>query len=313
MNMMKGRKTISVDRLLRRSTMQEHVTINELPIGTGEQKVELIKLRHSFQAFNSPDAESEQTTHKSSAANGISKAPAGHDILVTIPYAEMVEMQPTTSGWFAVLVIDKAAKVAVESFVSAGRRHFKETNMHGGYVSPFSQPLEGEEGHVRLSVKVSEFDGKLTHTTFSGKNGEVLHKAGDSVVGLHAKPLLGACSPTIHMAGYWYDQTKQGPLLYLTSVCAIDKGADKEILVDEPPIINELIKSPGGTQSRRTFTSPIKNDSPEMNLGDDMQSLLGDRFGEWTFGKINRVKNPILQAVKDGEKNDRRPPSPPLR
>ena len=44
----------------------------------------------------------------------------------------------------------------------------------------------------------------------------MLFKPGDEMLNLHAKPLLGSCAPTIHLAGYWYDKTKQGPLLYLS-------------------------------------------------------------------------------------------------
>ena len=44
-------KTVTVDRLLRRSTLQDHITIDELPMPEGSQKVELIKLRNSFTEF----------------------------------------------------------------------------------------------------------------------------------------------------------------------------------------------------------------------------------------------------------------------
>ena len=75
-----------------------------------------------------------------------------------------------------------------------------------------------------------------------------------------AAPRLGACAVTIHMAGYWYDKTKQGPLLYLMSASALDKK--KKTRVDEAEIqIDELLKSPGGTVTRRSFTRVMNDES----------------------------------------------------
>ena len=36
----------------------------------------------------------------------------GQDILLKVPHAELVEVQPSASGWFAVMLIDKEVKPA---------------------------------------------------------------------------------------------------------------------------------------------------------------------------------------------------------
>ena len=253
-------KTVTVDRLLRRSTLQDHITIDELPMPEGSQKVELIKLRNSFTEFATEEEKQRAMEQAASPKAKRSTGSGGHDIHVTLPYADVVELQPNASGWFAVLLIDKAAKEAIESFVHTGRRHFKETNMHGGYVSPFSEPLAGEVGHARVHVKISEMGGRLLHTNFFDEKGAVLYKPGDEMLDVHHRPLLGACAVTIHMAGYWYDKTKQGPLLYLMWASALDKK--KKTRVDEAEIqIDELLKSPGGTVTRRSFTRVMNDES----------------------------------------------------
>lgn len=173
--MMKGKKRVSVDRLLRRSTLQDHITIDPLQMPAGGQGVEIIKLRSSFRSFDEASPPRPEKHAVTSSADGsapmqvtdgfatshpsVSPTPplttnSGHDILVTLPNAELVELQPGPSGWYAVLAIDQAGKTAVESFVSTGRRHYKETNLNAGYVSPFSEPLYHETAHARLNVKV---------------------------------------------------------------------------------------------------------------------------------------------------------------
>lgn len=240
------KKLVSVGRLLRRSTLQDHVTIDELkmPADAG-QKVELFKLRQSFENFLAPPETMDAT--KVAGVNPASVSSVGHDIFVSLPRAELVELQPTPSGWYAVFLVDKTAKTAIETFVHAGRRHFKETNMFGGFVSPFSTPTVYEAAHTRLHIKVSDYCGKLMHTTFCDAQGDVLFSPGDDILHLHAKPKLGLCSLTVHLAGYWYDCTKQGPLLYLAEVHALGKEADPGLNL--PPTISE--QSPGGTVFRR--------------------------------------------------------------
>ena len=306
--MVPERKKVSVDRLMRRSTLQDHITVNELPMPDGGQRVELIKLRSSFTSFASPTLSADVTageSHNPATPQCNTLAGSDHDILVTLPNAELVEMQPNASGWFAVLLIDKAAKLAIASFVNAGRRHFKETNMNGGFVSPFSEPLLSEKGHARVHVKISEMGGRLMHTTFCDVKGDALYQPGDEVLNLHDKPLLGPCSPTVHMAGYWHDETMQGPLLYLTGVNAISKSLQSE-LINEAPMISELLKSPGGTISRRSFTSPMSNDTPEEGA-----ERLENVFGEWVFGSQSPASPSGLHYLMVDETLLKRYPSPP--
>ena len=297
-------RNISIGRLLRRSTLQNHIKVDELPVANGEQRFELIKLRGSFTSFSSPD-----NVAADSVATGTTNK-SGHDILVSLPFAKLLEMQPSPAGWFAVLSIDKAAKVAIESFVNAGRRHYKETNMHGGFVSPFSElrASDTQGGHVRVHVKIAECDGIILGTTLYDEKGEVMFKPGDQIASLHAKPLLGACSPTIHMAGYWYDQTKQGPLLYLRSVAALPASAATKEQLDEPPIISAECQTPKGSIRRKSYLSPIKNDTPGSNpVG------LEDAFGELSFAPDRLCAPPELRAkqIMNDERQFKRCPSPP--
>ena len=249
------RKTLAIERLLRRSTLQNHIKVDELPMPDGQQKVELIKLRGSFTSFGAPGANTNTETGSPPAEKTVkAAATSGHDIVVTIPHATLVELQPTASGWFAVLLIDKAAKGAIESFVNIARKHYKQTTMHSAFVSPFSEPLISENGHTRVHVKISEYSGMMTSTTFYDETGGKIFAPGDQIVDLTEKPkrLLGSCSPTIHMAGYWHDETKQGPLLYLTSVSALSVEARNELLRGVP-IISEVQQNQDGTVSRHEF------------------------------------------------------------
>ena len=99
------RKTVTIDRLLRRSTLQDHATVNALSMPTGEQRVELIKLRQSFEFAKTLDASSVEPDSKPKAiVKTTSAASRGHDILVPLSHAHLVEIQPHSSGWFAVLL-----------------------------------------------------------------------------------------------------------------------------------------------------------------------------------------------------------------
>ena len=143
------------------------------------------------------------------------------------------------------------------------------------------------------------------HTTFCDVKGDTLYQPGDEVLNLHRKPLLGPCSPTVHMAGYWHDETMQGPLLYLTGVNAISKSLQSE-LINEAPMISELLKSPGGTISRRSFTSPMSNDTPEEGA-----ERLENVFGEWVFGSQSPASPSGRHSLMVDETLLKRCPSPP--
>lgn len=236
------KKVVSVARLLRRSTLQDHVTHDQLKLSQPDvQTVELIKLRRSFEDFESKPQEAKATVPN----------PAGHDILVSLPSATLVEIAPTASGWYAIFLIDETAKTAIESFVNTARRHYKETNMFGGLVSPFTEPTVSEAAHSRLHVKISEYGGKLLNTTFFEADGGTKYKPGDEILTIYSKPPLGLCTPTIHLAGYWFDSTKQGPLLFLSTTTSLLHDIDPS--EGAAPTISELLKSPGGSVTRRLF------------------------------------------------------------
>jgi hypothetical protein len=164
--MSSARKILPIDRLMRRSTMQNHIKIEPLKQPEGEPRVELIKLRASFEPnlevdpATTVEGEADALTKPSSSTKSLTKtrpangAPGGHDILVTLSRAELVELQPLVSGWYAIFLVDKPSKQAVEAFVQVGRRHYKESYLDGGFVSAFSEPALHEKGHARLHVKV---------------------------------------------------------------------------------------------------------------------------------------------------------------
>lgn len=73
---------------------------------------------------------------------------------------------------------------------------------------------------------------------------------------LQAKPLVGPCSPTIHLAGYWYDTTKQGPLLYLTELAQLDHA----LSCPPSPKLSKAWMSPGGSlHARRSLNGSAIN------------------------------------------------------
>lgn len=151
-SMSDSQKVIDIPRLLRKSTLNDHVVVNPLE-ATAEQgqTVELMKLRRDFVGFSSPQTSDE--------ANESKDAQNPHDIYLSIPQAELCEVKPCNSGWFATLVIDKESKLAIEAFISAGRRHFKQMGTDAGYISPFADPLAHEirmvpNAHARLTVQV---------------------------------------------------------------------------------------------------------------------------------------------------------------
>ena len=89
-------------------------------------------------------------------------------------------------------------------------------------------------------------------------------------------------------------------MMYLASVDSIDKTSQPE-LAKEPPIINEVVKSPGGRISRRSFTSPVgasgRPDDPSTE----------DNFGEWMFGPNAdlAITPPRVQELIDEAKEAR--------
>ena len=133
--------------------------------------------------------------------------------------------------------------------------------MFGGLVSPFSEPTANETAHSRLHVKLSEYGGKLLNATFYDAQGSTLYKPGDDILALHSKPPLGQCTPTIHLAGYWFDSTKQGPLVYLSSITLLQPDVNPG--EDAAPMISELLKSPGGTVTRRPLL--FNNEAAEIS------------------------------------------------
>lgn len=244
---MPERETVEVSRLLRKSTLEQHVVVDTLPVPEKGHNVELIKLKPSFEGFSNPPslnpspAASPHVGNRRLADFGTSSeevAPlprrnSTHDILLNLPNVELVEVAPRDSGWFAVFTIDKITKDAIDAFVTTGRRHFKENRFQAGYISPFSEPLQHEVrkgAYARVSVQISEYCGKVMHTTFTNEDDEVEHGPGDELLDVYQKAPLGLCAATIHLMGYWYDLTKQGPLLYLTKLTSIAR-----VLVVEPP------------------------------------------------------------------------------
>lgn len=167
---MSERNLVEVKTLLRRSTLNDHVTIDPLTQSDDKAKqVEIIKLRSSFGNFSQP-ASPICTHRRLTGLQGCASAPtspmcsyadrvhkSSHDILVNLPQAELVEIQPRDSGWFAIFTVDKTTRDAIDAFVVAGRRHFKEVRLNAGYVSPFSDPLDCEKragAFARVSVQV---------------------------------------------------------------------------------------------------------------------------------------------------------------
>ena len=240
------RETVEIDRLLRKSTFEKHVTIDALKSSDKNYNVEVIKFCPSFEGFSPPaspvihhprpgaDASIEALDFKPGEGKPLPLPPGTpprskinpHDIILNVPRAELVEIKPCDSGWFAIFTIDRLTKDAIDAFVAAGRRHFKENRFQAGNISPFTEPLQHEArkgAHMRLSVKISEYCGKMMQTTIFNAEDEVIFSAGHELLHLHEKPPLGPCAVSIHLMGYWYDLTKQGPLLYLTKLASFAK------------------------------------------------------------------------------------------
>ena len=86
---------------------------------------------------------------------------------------------------------------------------------------------------------------------FTDEHGEIIYGPGDDVLRLHQKAPLGTCAVTLHLMGYWYDSTKQGPLLCLSKLSRLPKGSEKAYRTDfvsTPPseraaVIRNEIKS----------------------------------------------------------------------
>jgi hypothetical protein len=127
------------------------------------------------------------------------------------------------------------------------------------------------------------------HTTFCEADGEVIFRPGDEVLDVKAKSFLGPCSATIHLAGYWCDQTKQGPLLYLTKLAMLDAKDDKEM----EATVSEVFKSPGGT-FRSISEHKIRSPQPDaVDVGDSARE---DLITEgWTF----QTTPPEQEATND--------------
>lgn len=322
------RNTVSVDRLRRSSTLQDHVKVLTLNMPTDYGKsVQMIKLRQSFESFvdaTSPSSDMTKMNDKDGTATSdgsASKTGPGHDILLSIPHAELVELQPFESSWYAMILIDNSAIQAVDAFISAGQKHYKETHMNGAFVSPFSESAAREQPFAHVQVKISEFCGKLLHTTFADPKGEVLFRPGDDMLSLKPKELLGPCSVTIHLAGYWHDETKQGPLLYLTNVSMLDASKVGEPCGSEeveeleppppplslPPSVHEMLKSPGGTVKagrRLSLTPPpVDKADPTQDHGESTSDLLS---GEFRFSPMedehvsspHKATSPRLEQLK---------------
>ena len=244
---MSERETIEIDRLLRKSTLESHVMHSSLPTMEKSHNVSLIKLRDSFEGFSpkssplmtggSPSPKFDNISTMTSPTRRSSSA--SHDIIVKLPLTQLVEIQPSESGWFAVFTIDEKAKNAFDNFVQAGRRHFKQTRFQAGYICPFSEPRAHEArmgAHSRLHVQISEYCGKVLNTTVCDSEKNVLYQPGDKLVDIYQKVPLGPCTVSIHMMGYWYDLTKQGPLLYLAELCTL--ASNEQSIVAGRPIFS---------------------------------------------------------------------------
>ena len=100
-----ARKILPIDKLMRRSTMQNHIKIQPLKQPDGQPRVELIKLRASFEPFLESQAKDGASPVKASKTKLVKEDGCGHDILVTLLGAVLVELQPLTSGWYAVFLV----------------------------------------------------------------------------------------------------------------------------------------------------------------------------------------------------------------
>ena len=269
--MSQDRKVLEVKRLMRTSTLNDHIVIDSLGPRDADdtvaaKKFETIKLRASFEGFSepaSPIAVTARTARPTPDAASTPKLP--QDIFVKLPNAELVEVQPRDAGWFAVLTINAKAKEAIEAFVNTARRRFRETHLNAGYISPFSDPLPHElraGAHARVSFQISEYHGKMLHSTFLTSDGGILFGPGDELLDVHQKPPLGACSVVVHLMGYWYDKTRQGPLLYLTEISLLPK--EERAHIDSPVFAVGKSGSPHGPKPPNRMAEIIDEDEQLM-------------------------------------------------
>ena len=315
------RKLVEVQRLLRKSTLNDHITIS--PLGPQDErmstkKVETIKLRASFEGF-SPPASPQQVSRWSDSTGvtpptpspqtpGAARSP--QEIFVRLPRAELVEIQPRDAGWFAVLTVDKQTKEAIEAFVSTGRRRFKETRLNAGYISPFSDPLPHElraGAHARVAFQMSEYLGKMLHSSFLSPDGELLFGPGDELLDVHQKPPLGPCSAVVHMMGYWYDRTKQGPLLYLTEVGMLTRIPNVSPV--QPTLEAVQPRSPAGSPNRIVAIKAMAEDlarNPSPPAGEQLTRPSADSNIPRSWGRLPLVQSAASPVASPGTRRQRR-------
>lgn len=238
-----ARSHISLEALLARETLQQE-NLQCKPLGNpiGGASVELMKLSPTFDGFHASD-DSGVLSEKAERPNAIDgragatksapSAPEPHDILVRLPRADLVAVQPEASGWYAIFTIDHATKVSLDAFSRAASENYKvQYGGKGAFVSPFAEPTSAEKhtgARARLYAKVSEYFGRMLHSSFVDNTGAAIHLPGDEVLKVHAKPPLGVCSPTLHLMGYWHDKTKYGPLIYLLGTNTVGVEGPKSL------------------------------------------------------------------------------------
>mmetsp|Transcript_25453 Transcript_25453/g.54109 ORF Transcript_25453/g.54109 Transcript_25453/m.54109 type:complete len:462 (+) Transcript_25453:29-1414(+) len=205
-----------------------------LPPSHGAQ-VCAMKLRKGSEATMYNDAQPVGTTSLAHTGQALTEFTSVHtekneDMLVQLNRAILVSVIPTDNGWYAEIAIQEDDAHAVGAFCNTVKTRIEEESSTTlAFVSPLRESSRCERDNgvaAKLLVKLSEYQGLLLSSTFCDVWGTEASKRmygpGDDILSLYSSPPVGPCIPTVHFMGYWYDKTKCGPLIYLSTTSQID-------------------------------------------------------------------------------------------
>ena len=217
------------------------------------------------------DAQSKQKTSYSEAS----------DVLVEIQAARLIGIRSQSDGYYAVMGISDDQKEMVNALVSAAKHHVGQ--VVEGSDRELVSPLDSATGEdlamgiaARLNCKISVFAGRMTAASIISEHGEALFRPGSKAVGLCEQPPAGACDATVHMMGFWHDETQFGPLLYLRTGRIIMQDGIPEF--PETPLTSSVLTALGAEEPTADPLSPsdsIRSLASTVECDDEV----GDEYG----------------------------------
>ena len=217
------------------------------------------------------DAQSKQKTSYSEAS----------DVLVEIQAARLIGIRSQSDGYYAVMGISDDQKEMVNALVSAAKHHVGQV-VEGSdreLVSPLDSATDEDLAMgiaARLNCKISVFAGRMTAASIISEHGEALFRPGSKAVGLCEQPPAGVCDATVHMMGFWHDETQYGPLLYLRTGRIIMQDGVPEF--PETPLTSSVLTALGAEEPTADPLSPsdsIRSLASTVECDDEV----GDEYG----------------------------------